>query len=558
MVSIPGHAYCEGKATSSAQARCVNLARRGVIAMAYDYIGIGERNTGAAACAAMPYGGGNDHGLPQFSYTAGTPTGLEILDAVRAIDYLLTRPDVDRNRLGFTGESGGGNSTYWVSALDERVRLAVPVSSVTTFDYWIRNDRNWDWHQRPHGVRRIADIPTLLQMIAPRPLLVISSRRGTDSEEFPVEEAEEAVKQARVAYDLYGADTSLESWESGTDHGYQQDKRERMYAFVEKHFLAGGSDSSAESPFLLESMKGLACGLPNGNRTLADIYGEWLAVPTPQPELPSGPAAAEQVQAEWRRKLGALLGIEGDGAPAGARLEAVTSRGDAVLRRWILEPEPGIRLPLVELTPRTAPAKGIVIVPGKTEHAAARAGEFLSLRIGVALVDPRGTGEIDPGGRRTSNWAWFAGKPWPGMWAMDICAAARALSREHAGTRIGIAGLGEFAKASLFAAALCPEIRACFAQLVDATYRDESAKGNVADVPRVLGTMDLPAVLALIAPRRCLIEHPPAAAGTFRQAFGWSKEFSSRGFNINAIEIRTAPGENWKSVASWFLETGLQ
>jgi hypothetical protein len=70
--------------------------------------------------------------------------------------------------------------------------------------------------------------------------------------------------------------------------------------------------------------------------------------------------------------------------------------------------------------------------------------------------------------------------------------------------------------------------------------------------------MDLPAVLALIAPRRCLIEHPPAAAGTFRQAFGWSKEFSSRGFNINAIEIRTAPGENWKSVASWFLETGLQ
>ena len=95
MISIPGHVYCEGKASDSVQARCVNLARRGVIAMTYDYIDTGERNTGANACASMPYGGGNDHGLKGFSYTSGTPTGLEILDGVRAVDYLYTRADVD-------------------------------------------------------------------------------------------------------------------------------------------------------------------------------------------------------------------------------------------------------------------------------------------------------------------------------------------------------------------------------------------------------------------------------------------------------------------------------
>ena len=240
MISIPGHVYCEGKASDSVQARCVNLARRGIIALTYDYIDTGERNTGANACASMPYGGGNDHGLKGFSYTSGTPTGLEILDGVRAVDYLYTRPDVDRSRLGFTGESGGSNSTYWVSALDERVKLAVPVCSVTTFDYWIRNDRNWDWHQRPAGIRRIAEIPTLLALIAPRPLLVIGSLRGTDSEEFPFDQTEEAVRRACRAYELSGARQNIEIWESSTSHGYQQDKRERMYAFVEKHFLHRG------------------------------------------------------------------------------------------------------------------------------------------------------------------------------------------------------------------------------------------------------------------------------------------------------------------------------
>ena len=79
MVSITGHTSCDGKANVEAQARSVNLATRGLIVITYDYIGTFERNTGVNPCAGLPYGGGNDHGLRGFSYTAGTPTGLEIL-----------------------------------------------------------------------------------------------------------------------------------------------------------------------------------------------------------------------------------------------------------------------------------------------------------------------------------------------------------------------------------------------------------------------------------------------------------------------------------------------
>src|SRR5207237_5388425 len=112
----------------------------------------------------VPAGGVNDHGITDFSFSERCPTALEVLDARRALDVLASRPEVDAGRLGFTGESGGSNSTYWVAAVDPRVKLAVAVSSVTTFDYWIRNDRNWDWHQRPPGIRRIADIGTLLAL----------------------------------------------------------------------------------------------------------------------------------------------------------------------------------------------------------------------------------------------------------------------------------------------------------------------------------------------------------------------------------------------------------
>ena len=103
--------------------------------------------------------------------------------------------------------------------------------------------------------------------------------------------------------------------------------------------------------------------------------------------------------------------------------------------------------------------------------------------LGVALVDLRGTGEIETGSGRTSNWAWFVGRPWPGMWARDICAVAETLVREHPSLLIGVVGSGNFAKAAIFAAALCPRIAACAARLEEPTYRDESFAGRVAMFP---------------------------------------------------------------------------
>jgi len=553
MISIAGHAYCEGKASDFVQARSVNLARRGIIALAYDYIDTGERNTGANACASMPYGGGNDHGLKAFSYTVGTPTGLEILDGIRAVDYLYSRPDVDRSRIGFTGESGGSNTTYWVSALDERVRLAVPVCSVTTFDYWIRNDRNWDWHQRPPGIRRVADIPILLALTAPRPLLVIGSLRGTDSQEFPFDQTEEAVRRASWAYELYGARQNIEIWESNTAHGYQQDKRERMYGFVERHFLRRQNAESHELAFLLEPQHDLDCGLPQGNKTFADIYSDWVASPTPLPAMPDSQATAKRTQAKLRDELRDLLGIAEQPAHPRLSVQAIATDDDVLLRRLIVEPEEGIRLPVVEIQTRGSSPARLVILPGKSGWPTAAVSALLSAGLTVALVDLRGTGEMQSGGGRTNNWAWFMGRPWTGMWVSDISAVAAAFSAEHPDMTIGIIGTGDFAKSALFAAALDPRIGACIVRLEKPAYRDEVLTGELSEVPRILAVTDLPGVAAMVVPRPCRLEHPPELSEQFREAYAWPAEFSARGFGSTALQLQPQEAPEWNGSAAWLV-----
>ncbi len=556
MVSIPGHVYCEGKASEAAQARSVNLVRRGVIVLAYDYIGTFERNTGANPCAAMPYGGGNDHGLRGFSYTGKNPTGLEILDGIRAVDYLYARRDVDRNRLGFTGESGGSNSTYWVSALDERIRLAVPVCSVTSFDYWIRNNRDWDWHQRPSGIRRIAEISTLLAMFAPRPMLVIGSLRGTDSEEFPLDEMEKAVREARPTYDLYNSGANIRLRESSTSHGYQQDKREQMYAWVERHFFGKNGEMSAELPFTHETLTELRCGLPTGNKTLADIYDEWVNHLAPAPAMPVNPLSARQAQREMRGKFRRLLGVADKGREAVLSAQGVSSRGHFLLKRSLLETAPGLWLPAAEAGPRNAPAGGIVVILGKSRDLAPAVEALVSHGLAAFFLDVRGTGEISSGGGRTDNWAWFLGRPWPGMWSEDVSGTISAISKEYPNVPLGLAGIGRLGRTALFATALDERIAASLAYLDEVSYRDEAGKGGLADVPGILTAGDLPQVAALVAPRPLWIQFPDSTSeDQVRATYAWAADFYKRGFGTaQAFRTQRVQKTDWDSVASWFAE----
>ena len=136
-----------------------------------------------------------------------TPAGVETWNGIRALDYLETRPEVDATRIGMTGRSGGGAYTWFVSAVDERVRVSAPVAGITDLEnhvidgtvaghcdcMFMVNTYRWDY-------------PRLAAMVAPRPLLIANSDKDSI---FPLEGVLRVHRKARGVYDLLGASTNL-------------------------------------------------------------------------------------------------------------------------------------------------------------------------------------------------------------------------------------------------------------------------------------------------------------------------------------------------------------
>jgi hypothetical protein len=511
IVSISGHHYRASKAADYVQARNVNLVRRGCVVLSYDYMNCFERNTGGDGDGhdPVPQGGGNDHGITAFSFSERCPTTLEILDARRALDVLAGRPEVDVDRLGFTGESGGSNSTYWIAAVDDRIRLSVPVCSVSTFDYWIDNDRNWDWHQRPPGTRRVADIGVLLALHAPRPTLIITSKRRTDDLEFPWEEAERSYRWARPVYELYGKGDKIAHLESPTGHGYKAEKRLELYAWVERELLRSRSGVEGDLPVTPEPLETLRVGLPRGNKTYHDVYREWVAaIP-----VPPAPATREEVAAHTARTRPALatkLGL-----PSGFELATVqtvrkTEAQGVQARFFAVETEPGIKIPVAEFRPaRTGPLP-VVLIVGVRARSRAEVESALAAGRAALVVEPRGAGEVDWGGRRTDNAAWFFGRPRVGQETCDVLRVAERWKTRPEVSSISLTGAGRWGKATLFAAALDPEIAGVTASLprTDRAQLEAGGRSALADVPGILAAGDLPQIVGLVAPRKCELSVP--------------------------------------------------
>ena len=407
-----------------------------------------------------------------------------MLDAIRAIDVLAARPEVDGERIGFTGESGGSNSTYWVAALDPRVKLAVPVSSVTTFDYWIRTDCNWDWHQRPPGIRRLADIGTLLALHAPGPLVVISSRRHTDDQEFPLEEAEKSYQWARQVYRLLAAEDAVTHYESTTAHGYQEDKREQLYRAVR----ALAASAAVEGRQGVAGQGGERRGAPvrvAGKEPHVPRHLRGVAQAAPPLEHATDPAAR---RAFLRQRLGWPQPLPDVKAEKVGQEE----KGSWAAEFWLFEPEPGIRLPAVRMG-RQGAGGPITLVPGRDKQAVAR---VLDAGGQVLALDLRGAGEIAPAAGNVRNWAWFAGRPGPGQWALDLVQAARFCRQALSASSVAVEAENDYGWPALLAGAAAPDLVASGSVRVSqASLREELlARGDqaLADVPGLLERLDIP------------------------------------------------------------------
>jgi cephalosporin-C deacetylase-like acetyl esterase len=205
-----GHAPHPLGAKVNYQDRAAWFAAHGFVCLILDTLEFGE--------VAGIHHGTHDLNMWHWLSLGYSPAGTEVWNAMRALDYLETRPEVDAQRIGVTGISGGGAITWYLAALDQRVQAAAPVCSTYTF-----GSQAADWRAAGqcdciyfHNVYAW-DFPMVAALIAPRPLLMISGRKDWD---FPRAGYHEVFQQSKLVYDLYADGNSDRIREFDHDVGH--------------------------------------------------------------------------------------------------------------------------------------------------------------------------------------------------------------------------------------------------------------------------------------------------------------------------------------------------
>jgi len=231
-----------------------------------------------------------------------TPAGVEAWNGIRGIDYLQSRPEVDPERIGVTGRSGGGAYSWWVAALDERVKAAVPVAGITSMRNHVVdgcveghcdcmfqvNSRRWDFAM-------------ISSLVAPRALLI----SNTDKDRiFPLEGVLEVHSKTRKLYRLLGAESNLGLQITEGPHKDTQDLRVHAFSWFNR-FLKNQNpppliDKPATKYFEPEQLKVLK-EIPADEKT-SSIHETFVPV-APVPSIPKDRDAWKKYRDKVRTEL---------------------------------------------------------------------------------------------------------------------------------------------------------------------------------------------------------------------------------------------------------------
>lgn len=289
-----------------------------------------------------------------------TPAGVELWNAIRALDYLQSRPEVDSNRLGVTGRSGGGATSWWLASIDERVKAAVPVAGVGDLRAHII-EGEVDRFRRGcitghcdcmyfHNVGGI-DYSHVIALCAPRAVLLGNSDADPI---FPVGGYRRPVHAARHVYELLGAGNKLALMETKGGHTDTPELRDGAFRWL-KRWLKDDS-TAVEQPTIprldAKELKVLD-EIPRDQRNTT--AHEWF-VPQARHDLPSSKDqtrrwlenAAPSVLRELRNKTFGGWPLRAPSDPP--RLISRANRGANTLERMDIATEAGLWLPILILS----------------------------------------------------------------------------------------------------------------------------------------------------------------------------------------------------------------
>lgn len=438
VLGVHGH-WKGAKQDPVVQSRCIGLAKLGFFVLMVDAIGAGER--------AIGKGLGEYHGAMtggSLLPTGRTLAGLQVAENMRCVDYLRTRPEVDPERIGVTGASGGGNQSMYEGAFDERIKAAVPVCSVGSYRVYV--GVACCMCEVVPGALQFTEESGVLALTAPRALMVINATK--DAVQFSVAQAEGSLKEAHEVYKLYGVEGKLRHTIFESGHDYSRPMREAMYGWMTLHLKGEGDGSPIQEPeFTTEDPETLRC-FPGESRP--ETY-----VTLPQLCEREGRLALENVRRqpatsieESRRKLvELLLPTLPEQAALQQRLEKSPREG--YLRMWFVS-EPGLEV-FADVRRGKGQQPWVILMSLK---GASAVNDPVLTKLeqsgcNLAILNGRGTGEFSPSGNQihtapdhnTAEWDLWVGRPTLGGWGWDVMRLVQALGMFGAVNGVHLVGL---------------------------------------------------------------------------------------------------------------------
>jgi cephalosporin-C deacetylase-like acetyl esterase len=532
-----------------------NLARNGIASLAYDPFGQGERlQYYDPELKASKIGGPTaEHGEANVGpmLIGDDVARYWVNDAMRAVDYLTGRKDIDGSRIGAFGCSGGGTATAYFAALDDRVKAAASACYITSFQELLASPTGvQDAEQTiPHFIEQGMDFPDWVEQMAPKPYAVIS----TTADMFPFEGARQSYEEVKRFYGLYGAADRVQ-WITGPGgHGNLGPIAPQIVGFFTK-YLKGSAEPPSFTPMRLERREDLQC-TPTG-QVSTSLGGETVyslnrkrAEPLMAPErVLTTQADVERLQSRLRLEIHALTGetTQPGAEPPTVDVKATEQRDGYKLETISVHSDDGTDAPGMLAVPDgagTRPAVLMMEAPGMGFTAAggdldrlAKAGRI------VMVVEPRPT----PAGTESikspllgsfnllSLRAFLVGKTIIGLRMDDAIRAVNWLCARPDVDRAAISayGNGPLGLTLLHAAALDTRIGRVLTENALTSYRmivEEPIHRNVSEVviPGVLRKYDTGDLLLALYPRPVTIINPEDAVGApvteaeFRKALAY-------------------------------------
>lgn len=481
------------------QSHGIWFARHGYLCLVVDTLQLGE-------IAAIHHGTYREQRW--WWHSRGyTSAGVECWNGVRGIDYLISRPDVDADRIAVTGISGGGAATIWIAAADERVKVAVPVSGMADLLAYVPN-RVINGHCDCMFLYNTFDWPwvRIAGLIAPRPLLFVNSDQDRI---FPMDANDRVINQLERLYSLYGASDQVDAVVSVGGHAYRRDLRQAIYRFINLHLkgdprpvtdsevdLVDGERGHETYPIAPEKLRVFQkdSDLPR-DQINTRIDEEFV----PVAELKLPPAGQFP---EWKRDLlTELRRVAFRSLPERIPAAAIKQASDLSPRQ--LETEPGIVVPLHPVVAATSKSARIYLLVQNDESADSVPilTPAQALNAGVYRLEPRGIGATRWTSKNPPNYVErslvLLGRTVDTGRVRDIIATARYLQSVHPGVPVYTAGANSGAILAAYAAVFEPEIAGVLAVNPPATHMS----GTHPQFLNLLRVTDVPAVLGLIAPR---------------------------------------------------------